>query len=230
MIRQYAGDDFEFEPHFTPHYRPWQQRLAFCPDGDVFKAAASGKLTVVTDKLTTFTETGVRTESGEEIEADIIVAATGFHLSVMGEIPFDVDGTPVNWHDTINYRGMMFTGVPNLLWVFGYFRASWTLRVDMLGDFVCNLLKHMDKIGAKRVEVALRAEDATCRSCLGSRKTTSTRTTCCVTCTVYRNGVPSRSGATIRTIGVNGTRSPRRTLMVKSSCTTGGIATKRILL
>lgn len=159
LIRQYAGADFQFEPHFVPKYRVWQQRLAFCPEGDVFKAAAAGKLTVVTDTLQTFTEKGVRTSSGEEIEADIIVAATGFRLSVMGDIPFVVDGKRVNWHDTVTYRGMMFTGVPNLLWVFGYFRASWTLRVDMLGDFVCNLLNHMDEIGAKRVEVALRDED-----------------------------------------------------------------------
>lgn len=159
LIRHYAGQDFQFEPHFVPRYRPWQQRLAFCPDGDVFQAAAAGKLSVVTDTLETFTEKGVRTTSGEEIEADIIVACTGFHLSVMGNIPFFVDDKPLDWHNTINYRGMMFTGVPNLVWVFGYFRASWTLRVDMLGDFVCNLLKHMDAKGVKRVDVALRDED-----------------------------------------------------------------------
>ena len=159
LIRQYAGEDFEFEPHFTPKYRVWQQRLAFCPEGDVFKAAVEGKLTVVTDTLETFTGKGVRTSSGEEIEADMIVACTGFNLSVMGDIPFDVDGKPVDWHDTVTYRGMMFTGVPNLVWVFGYFRASWTLRVDMLGDFVCNLLNHMDALDARRVEVALREED-----------------------------------------------------------------------
>ncbi|HSG91378.1 MAG TPA: NAD(P)/FAD-dependent oxidoreductase [Pseudomonadales bacterium] len=159
LVRQYAGEDFEFEPHFVPRYRVWQQRLAFCPEGDLFRAAAEGKLTVVTDTLDTFTEKGVRTSSGEEIEADIIVAATGFRLSVMGGIPFEVDGRRVDWHDTINYRGMMFTGVPNVAWVFGYFRASWTLRVDLLGDFVCRLLNHMDEIGAKRVEVALREED-----------------------------------------------------------------------
>lgn len=159
LIRHYAGKDFEFEPHFTPHYRPWQQRLAFCPEGDVFRAAAAGKLSVVTDTIDTFTPKGVRTSSGEEIEADIIVAATGFRLSVMGEIPFEVDGEPVQWSDTVTYRGMMFTGVPNMLWVFGYFRASWTLRVDMLGDFVCKLLNHMDEVGAERIEVALRDED-----------------------------------------------------------------------
>ncbi|MCP5179107.1 MAG: NAD(P)/FAD-dependent oxidoreductase [Pseudomonadales bacterium] len=159
LVRSYVGEDFQFEPHFIPKYRPWQQRLAFCPEADVFKAAVEGKLSVVTDTLETFTEKGVRTASGEEIEADIIVACTGFHLSVMGNIPFTVDDKPVDWHDTVNYRGMMFTGVPNLVWVFGYFRASWTLRVDMLGDFVCNLLNHMDDIGAKRVEVTFRDED-----------------------------------------------------------------------
>jgi len=161
LVRAFTGKpDFEFEPHFTPKYRVWQQRLAFCPNGDIFKAATSGKLTVVTDAIDRFTDTGVRTASGEEIEADIIVAATGFRLSVMGDIPFDVDGKSVNWNDTVNYRGMMFTGVPNLVWVMGYFRASWTLRVDMLGDFVCRLLNHMDAIGAKRVNVEPRPEDA----------------------------------------------------------------------
>src|SRR5262245_32881545 len=107
LIRQYAGEDFEFKPHFIPKYRVWQQRLAFCPEGDIFKAAAAGKLTVATDTLQTFTEKGVRTASGEEIEADIIVAATGFRLSVMGNIPFAVDGRKIDWHDTISYRGMM---------------------------------------------------------------------------------------------------------------------------
>ncbi len=160
LIRAFSGkEDFQFEPHFTPKYRPWQQRLAFCPEGDIFRAAVEGKLTVVTDTLETFTETGVRTASGEEIEADIIVAATGFNLLMMGGIPFSVDGQPVDWHDTVNYRGMMFTGVPNMCWVMGYFRASWTLRVDMMGDFVCNLLSHMDQIGARRIDVALRDED-----------------------------------------------------------------------
>ncbi|MDE2560609.1 MAG: NAD(P)/FAD-dependent oxidoreductase [Sphingomonadales bacterium] len=159
-IRAYAGQDFPIEPHFKPKYRPWQQRLAFCPDGDIFQAAAAGKVSVVTDTLDTFTEKGVRTSSGEEIEADIIVAGTGFRLSVMGDIPFSVDGKAIDWHETVNYRGMMFTGVPNLVWVFGYFRASWTLRVDIVGDFVCHLLNTMDEIGAKRIEVALRDEDA----------------------------------------------------------------------
>ena len=160
LIRAFSGDpDFAFEPHFTPRYRPWQQRLAFCPDGDIFKAATAGKLSVVTDTIDRFTETGVRTTDGTEIAADIIVAATGFNLLVMGGIPFEVDGRPVDWADTVTYRGMMMTGVPNMAWVMGYFRASWTLRVDMMGDFVCRLLRHMDDIGARKVEVALRPED-----------------------------------------------------------------------
>jgi monooxygenase len=158
--RAYAGEDFAFEPHFTPKYRPWQQRLAFCPDGDLFRAAAEGKVKVVTDTIDRFTEKGVLTKGGELLEADIIVACTGFHLKVLGDIPFEVDGKAVNWGDTVTYRGMMFTGVPNMAWVFGYFRASWTLRVDMMGDFVCRLLKHMDERGAKKVEVAFRDEDA----------------------------------------------------------------------
>jgi monooxygenase len=158
-IRAYAGPDFPIEPHFTPKYRPWQQRLAFCPEGDLFQAAAAGKVSVVTDEIDTFTATGVRTKSGEEIEADIVVACTGFNLLMMGGIPFEVDGTSVDWAKTVNYRGMMFTGVPNMVWVMGYFRASWTMRVDMLGDFVCKLLTHMDRRGAQRVDVALREED-----------------------------------------------------------------------
>lgn len=158
-IRSYAGEDFQFEPHFTPKYRPWQQRLAFVPDGDIFKAIAAGKVSAVTDEIDCFTETGIRTQSGALLEADIIIAATGFNLSVLGDIPFEVDGDPVDWSETTTYRGMMFTGVPNLLWVFGYFRASWTLRVDLLGDFVCRLLQHMDAKGTKRVDVKLRPED-----------------------------------------------------------------------
>ncbi|ALE15700.1 monooxygenase, flavin-binding family [Altererythrobacter epoxidivorans] len=160
LVRAFTGKpDFQFEPHFTPKYRPWQQRLAFCPEGDVFRAAVDGKLTVVTDTIDSFTAKGVRTASGEEIEADLIVACTGFQLKVMGDIPFFVDGAQVNWNDTVTYRGMMFTGVPNMAWVFGYFRASWTLRVDMMGDFVCDLLNHMKDKDAASVEVALRPED-----------------------------------------------------------------------
>jgi cation diffusion facilitator CzcD-associated flavoprotein CzcO len=93
------------------------------------------------------------------LEADVIVTATGFDLSVMGDIPFDVDGRPVDFADTVGWRGLMFTGVPNMAWVFGYFRASWTLRVDIVADFVCRLLAHMEATGATRVEPRLREAD-----------------------------------------------------------------------
>ncbi len=161
LIRQFAGSDFEFEPHFIPKYRVWQQRLGLLPGWRRIQSGRRGQAQRGHRYAARRSpKDGVRTTSGEEIEADIVVAATGFHLSVMGDIPFVVDGKPVDWRDTVKYRGMMFTGVPNLVWVFGYFRASWTLRVDMLGDFVCRLLTHMKEIGAKRVDVALRDEDA----------------------------------------------------------------------
>ncbi|OAB55624.1 FAD-containing monooxygenase EthA [Phormidium willei BDU 130791] len=157
--RAYLGEDFDIDTHFTPRYRPWQQRLAFIPDGDLFKGLAAGKASIVTDQIETFTANGLMMQSGTQIEADVIITATGFNLSVLGGIPFEVDGKPVNFADTVTYRGMMFTGVPNMLWIFGYFRASWTLRVDLIGDFVCRLLKHMDEKGVAQVEVALRPED-----------------------------------------------------------------------
>ncbi|WP_369025941.1 flavin-containing monooxygenase [Qipengyuania sp. RANM35] len=160
LVRTFAEKpDFEFEPHFTPKYRVWQQRLAFCPEGDVFRAAVSGKLDVVTDTIDRFTEKGVRTSSGQEIEADIIIACTGFNLLVMGGIPFTVDGEDVDWGKTVTYRGAMHTGVPNMVWVMGYFRASWTLRVDMMGDFVCAMLNNMRDKGVSQVEVKFRPED-----------------------------------------------------------------------
>lgn len=158
-VRDLLGPDYPIDPHFTPKYRPWQQRIAFVPDGDLFQGIASGKASVVTDHIDRFTESGILLKSGEELEADIIITATGFNLSVLGDIPFSKDGAPIDFSQTVTYRGMMFTGVPNMAWVFGYFRASWTLRVDLMGDFISRLLKHMDRIGAKEVRVELRDED-----------------------------------------------------------------------
>ena len=157
-VRAYL-DPEEVAKNFTPKYRPWQQRIAFVPDGDLFQGIRAGKASVVTDEIEGFTEEGILLRSGKTLKADVIVTATGFNLSVLGDIAFVVDGKPLKFNDTVTYRGMMFTGVPNMVWVFGYFRASWTLRVDLLGDFVCRLLKHMKAKGAKRVEVALRPED-----------------------------------------------------------------------
>lgn len=159
-VREYLGPDYDVEKHFTPRYRPWQQRLAFIPDGDLFKGIASGKASVVTDEIETFTEAGIRLRSGEELSADIIITATGFNLNVLGDIAFTIDGEPLVFSDTVTYHGMMFTGVPNLVWVFGYFRASWTLRADLIGDFVCRLLNRMKAKGAARVTPALLPEEA----------------------------------------------------------------------
>ena len=158
-VRAYLGPDFDIEKHFTPKYLPWRQRIAFVPDGDLFKGILSGKASIVTDEIEKFTKEGILLKSGETLEADIIITATGFNLSVLGDIDFFVDGKDVDFSETITYRGMMFTGVPNMLWIFGYFRASWTLRVDLLGDFVCRLLNHMSSTGAKKVTPRLRPED-----------------------------------------------------------------------
>ncbi|MFZ5670754.1 MAG: flavin-containing monooxygenase [Pseudomonadota bacterium] len=157
-VRAFLGDEAVAE-HFTPRYRPWRQRIAFVPDGDLFQSVIKGQASVVTDEIDRFTGKGIRLKSGRELEADVIVTATGFNLNVLGDIAFAIDGKPLNFHDTVTWRGMMFTGVPNLVWVFGYFRASWTLRADLVADFVCRLRDHMQARQAKRVEVALRPED-----------------------------------------------------------------------
>ncbi len=145
--------------HFTPSYRPWRQRIAFVPEGDIFRAVADGKASVVTDEIDRFVEGGIRLKSGETLEADVVITATGFNLNVLGDIEFVIDGQPLDFAKTVTYRGMMFTGVPNMVWVFGYFRASWTLRADLVADFVCRLLNQMRSKGAQKVTVALRPED-----------------------------------------------------------------------
>ena len=158
-VQAYLGPDYDIATHFTPKYRPWRQRIAFIPDGDLFQGIKSGKASVVTDEIDRFTENGILLKCGKELEADIIITATGFNLSANGDIAFEVDGKPLDFADTVTYRGMMFTGVPNLVWVFGYFRASWTLRVDLVADFVCRLLTHMKASGVRKVTPTLRSED-----------------------------------------------------------------------
>ena len=150
-IRPLLPEGFDVDKHFNPPYRPWQQRIALLPDGDLFEGIRSGKASVVTDQIDTFTETGIALQSGEALEADVIITATGFDLAVLGDIAFSVDGLALDPTDCVTYRGLMFTGVPNLAYVFGYFRYSWTLRVDLLSDFVCRLLRHMDERDASMV-------------------------------------------------------------------------------
>ena len=158
VIRDYLGEDFDMR-HFTPSYRPWQQRLAYVPDGDLFECIKSGKVSVVTDHIDRFTSKGVLTKSGELLEADIITTATGFNLSVMGDIPFDVDGQAFDFGDRYTYRGLLIAGLPNMSYMFGYLRTSWTMRVDLASEFICRLLNHMDRVGARAVTPTLREQD-----------------------------------------------------------------------
>ena len=129
------------------------------PDGDLFKAIKTGKVVVVTDKIVRFTKTGIELASGDTLEADVVITATGFDLSVMGDVSFAVDGEPVDFADTVTYRGIMFTGVPNLAYVFGYFRSSWTLRADLISEMFCRLLTHMDEHGSTMVTPELRPDE-----------------------------------------------------------------------
>src|SRR5687768_2033980 len=153
-------DGFDIEKHLTPRYRPWQQRIAIVPEGDLFAALREGKASIVTDTIETFTEKGIRVSSGEELEADVIVTATGFNLSVMGDVAFAVDDQPVDFTERVTWRGVMITGIPNMAYVFGYFRHSWTLRVDLVSDLVGRLFEHMQEKGASMVVPTLRPEDA----------------------------------------------------------------------
>ncbi len=157
--KEYLPEGYDVEKHFTPHYRPWRQRVAFVPDADLFKGIASGKASIVTDEIDSFTEKGIQLKSGETLEADIIITATGFNLSVLGDINFSIDGEPLNFGERWTYRGILYSGIPNMAWVFGYLRTSWTMRADLISEFVCRLLKHMDAEGAKVCTPLLRDED-----------------------------------------------------------------------
>jgi cation diffusion facilitator CzcD-associated flavoprotein CzcO len=157
-IEAYLGPD-AVKAHFTPSYLPWRQRIAILPDGDMMEEIRKGRVSMVTDHIDRFVPEGILLKSGQVLEADVIATATGFKLNVLGDIDFSIDGKPLAFNETVTYRGTMFTGVPNLAWVFGYFRNSWTLRSELIADFVCRLLRHMDEKGAHRIEVALRRED-----------------------------------------------------------------------
>jgi monooxygenase len=159
-LKPLLPDGFDIEKHFTPRYRPWQQRIAIVPEGDLFAALREGKASIVTDTIETFTEKGIRVGSGEELEADVVVSATGFNLSAFGDVAFTVDGEPVEFPERVTWRGIMISGVPNMAYVFGYFRHSWTLRADLVSDLVCRLFETMETKGATMVVPTLRPEDA----------------------------------------------------------------------
>lgn len=151
--------EYDLAPHFTPHYAPWKERLCLLPDGDLLKAVASGKASVVTDHIEAFVEDGILLQSGEKLPADIIVCATGIELCGLGDIPFTIDDRLVSLPDTWTYKGIMISDLSNLAWIFGYIRSSWTLRSDLIAHFVCRLLNYMDEIGMRQCTPRLRPED-----------------------------------------------------------------------
>lgn len=148
QVRAQVGKNVDMK-HFTPSYKPWDQRLCAVPNGDMFKALKVGKASVVTDHIDRFTAQGIRLKSGQELEADIVVCATGLELQLFGGAEFIVDGEPFQAARALNYKGMMFSDLPNLSNTMGYTNASWTLKADLIAEYVCRLLKHMDKTGTK---------------------------------------------------------------------------------
>jgi monooxygenase len=150
-VQQELGPNYDVATHFTPSYNPWEQRLCVVPDGDMFQAIRSGRASIVTGQIEAFTETGIRLQSGAELEADIVVTATGLVLQAFGGADLSVDGRAVDLSQTLAYKGVMLSGVPNLASVFGYINASWTLKADLICTYVCRLLNRMDKKGARQV-------------------------------------------------------------------------------
>jgi monooxygenase len=147
FVRQYLGPDYDVDKHFSPRYNPWDQRLCLVPDGDLFFAIRSGKASIVTDEIETFTEAGLRLKSGGDLEADIIVTATGLNLKALGGLQIEIDGVPAEPVKAISYKGMMYSDIPNFASAFGYTNASWTLKCDLTAKYMCRLLNYMDARG-----------------------------------------------------------------------------------
>ena len=158
-IQLELGADYDIAKHFTPNYNPWDQRLCLVPNGDFFKAMREGKASVVTDHIASFTETGIQLTSGEHLEADVIVTATGLELVTLGEMDFIVDGKQVDFSQTWTYKGFAYSDIPNMASTFGYINASWTLRSDLTAEYVCRLLNHMRKKGVAQCTPRLREQD-----------------------------------------------------------------------
>jgi cation diffusion facilitator CzcD-associated flavoprotein CzcO len=146
-VRQQLGPDYDIDTHFTPKYNPWDQRMCLVSNGDLFEAIRTGRASVVTDHIDSFTEKGILLRSGTELEADLIVTATGLDLLVLGGLEIAVDGRKIDLAKTVSYKGMMYSGVPNLASSTGYTNASWTLKCDLTCDYVCRLLNHMQAHG-----------------------------------------------------------------------------------
>jgi cation diffusion facilitator CzcD-associated flavoprotein CzcO len=158
-IQLELGADYDIAKHFTPAYNPWDQRLCLVPNGDFFKSMREGKASVVTDHITSFTETGIQLASGEHLDADIIITATGLELVTLGEMDFFVDGNQVDFAKTWTYKGFAYSDIPNMASTFGYINASWTLRSDLTAEYVCRLLNHMRNKGVAQCTPRLREKD-----------------------------------------------------------------------
>ena len=146
-VSEQLGPDYDVGTHFTPNYNPWDQRLCLVPDNDMFGAISNGSASVVTDHIDTFTERGLRLKSGEELEADIIITATGINMQFLSDIKFTVNDKTLEPNNTLSYKGLMVSDIPNMAISVGYTNASWTLKCDLTCDYVCRLLNHMDKHG-----------------------------------------------------------------------------------
>ncbi|WP_434740223.1 flavin-containing monooxygenase [Micromonospora sp. SH-82] len=149
--RRHLPPGYDVDRHFSPDYDPWDQRICVAPDGDLFTAITAGRASVVTDRIDTFTADGVRLSSGTHLPADVVVTATGLDLLVLGGMTLTVDGVDVDPADTVAYKGMMLSGVPNLALTVGYTNASWTLKADLVAGYVCRLLRHLDRTGRRVV-------------------------------------------------------------------------------
>lgn len=154
MVKESLGEEYVAK-HFTPTYNPWDQRLCLVPDNDLFDAIKTGRAEVVTDHIETFTADGIKLKSGTELKADLIVTATGLNMELLSGLEVIVDGKPVEMNKTFNYKGMMYSGVPNLASSFGYTNASWTLKCDLTCAYVCRLINHLDKTGTRQATPVL---------------------------------------------------------------------------
>ena len=155
-VKKLLPENYDVATHFTPTYNPWDQRLCLVPDADMFQAIREGRASVVTDHIDTFTEKGIKLKSGKELEADVIVTATGLNLEILGGAKISVNATPVEFGKTFTYKGLMFSGVPNLASIFGYTNASWTLRADLICEYVCRLINKMDELGVQAATPTLK--------------------------------------------------------------------------
>lgn len=197
-VQAQLPEGYDVDTHFSPRYDPWDQRVCLVPDGDLFTAIRRGHASVVTDRMNTFTPDGLRLTSGAELPADIVVLATGLNLLALGGMQLAVDGRDVRLRDTVGYKGMMLSGIPNFAVALGYTNASWTLKCDLTCEYVCRLLGHMQEHGCAR---SRRARGTPGRR--PSPSSTSPPGTCCA----RSNEFPAR-GATPRGACTSAATSP----------------------